>query len=255
MSGNNNDIYMSQKAKKRIFLDTKELYKYPMNDMGIYYQNDEDDISIGYALIVGPDNTPYHYGYYMFQFKFPIDYPFRPPIVSFLTNDGTTRYNPNLYRNGKVCLSMLNTWDGPSWQPCQTIRSTLLSILTNVFVDNPITNEPGVLNHNRDNTAYNEIIRFKNLEFACLSIYKNNTIKHRAYDVFLPTIQSHFKKNYESIVTYSLTCCNKFNSVIEDLNKQNMFYKGYLNTHLYKMSVRIDYETVINGIAALELSK
>jgi hypothetical protein len=27
------------------------------------------------------------------------------------------RFNPNLYINGKVCLSLLGTWSGPSWNP------------------------------------------------------------------------------------------------------------------------------------------
>ena len=29
---------------------------------------------------------------------------------------------------GKVCLSILGTWDGPSWSPSQTLGSVLLSI-------------------------------------------------------------------------------------------------------------------------------
>ena len=32
--------------------------------------------------------------------------------LTYLTNDGNTRFHPNLYRNGKVCLSVLNTWRG-----------------------------------------------------------------------------------------------------------------------------------------------
>ena len=40
-------------------------------------------------------------------------YPFEPPKVLILTVDGRTRINPNLYANGKVCLSILGTWSGP----------------------------------------------------------------------------------------------------------------------------------------------
>lgn len=40
------------------------------------------------------------------------------------------RFNPNLYANGKVCLSILGTWDGPSWTPGMTLSSVLLSIQT-----------------------------------------------------------------------------------------------------------------------------
>ena len=44
------------------------------------------------------------------------------------TGGGAVRFNPNLYRNGKVCLSILGTWSGPGWSPVQSISSVLLSI-------------------------------------------------------------------------------------------------------------------------------
>ena len=38
--------------------------------------------------------------------------------VTFLTTGcGTVRFNPNLYADGKVCLSLLGTYDGPRWTP------------------------------------------------------------------------------------------------------------------------------------------
>ena len=46
--------------------------------------------------------------------------------VQFLTTGGgRVRFNPNLYACGKVCLSLLGTWSGPSWVPGQ---STLLQV-------------------------------------------------------------------------------------------------------------------------------
>jgi ubiquitin-protein ligase len=37
------------------------------------------------------------------------------------TGNGTVRFNPNLYANGKVCLSLLGTWKGntesENWNP------------------------------------------------------------------------------------------------------------------------------------------
>jgi hypothetical protein len=46
--------------------------------------------------------------------------------VQFLTTGGgQVRFNPNLYNCGKVCLSLLGTWSGPSWQPG---ISTLLQV-------------------------------------------------------------------------------------------------------------------------------
>ena len=36
----------------------------PLDDNGIYYKHDDDDVLKGYAMIYGRRNTPYEYGYY-----------------------------------------------------------------------------------------------------------------------------------------------------------------------------------------------
>jgi ubiquitin-protein ligase len=66
-----------------------------------------------------------------FSFDFPFDYPFSPPKVTFMTNDGQTRFNPNLYQingNGKVCLSILNTWSESTWSQVQLFSSVIETI-------------------------------------------------------------------------------------------------------------------------------
>jgi Ubiquitin-conjugating enzyme len=46
--------------------------------------------------------------------------------MKFLTTGaGSVRFNPNLYNCGKVCLSLLGTWSGPSWSPA---NSTFLQV-------------------------------------------------------------------------------------------------------------------------------
>jgi ubiquitin-protein ligase len=48
----------------------------------------------------------------------PPAYPHVPPKVTFRTTaDGRLRFNPNLYTDGKVCLSLLGTWSGDPWIP------------------------------------------------------------------------------------------------------------------------------------------
>ena len=76
------------------------------------------------ALIIGPADTPYANGCFLFDIFLPAEYPNTPPKVQFLTTGGgRVRFNPNLYDNGKVCLSLLGTWAGPSWDAA---HSTLL---------------------------------------------------------------------------------------------------------------------------------
>ena len=70
------------------------------------------------AVITGPSGSPYEAGVFVFDFFFPLDYPQVPPKVTFLTTGGgSVRFNPNLYADGKVCLSLLGTYDGPRWMP------------------------------------------------------------------------------------------------------------------------------------------
>ena len=60
------------------------------------------------ALIIGPPDTPYEFGFFEFAVKFVKDYPTKAPTVQAITtNGGRTRFNPNIYAGGKVCLSIL----------------------------------------------------------------------------------------------------------------------------------------------------
>ncbi|CAF4278283.1 unnamed protein product, partial [Rotaria sordida] len=64
-------------------------------------------------LITGPDGTPYSNGCFIFDVYFPNEYPTTLPSINLeTTGNHTVRFNPNLYNDGKVCLSILNTWHG-----------------------------------------------------------------------------------------------------------------------------------------------
>ena len=168
-------VALTAKAVKRIQEDIKNILKDDIRNQGIFYEYNDSDISEGTALIIGPSDTPYEGGFYFFSVKFPSNYPFDPPAMSSLTQDGYTRFNPNMYREGKVCLSLINTWHvGDKWSGCQSLSSILLSILSSVLVAKPLLNEPGF--ETRETTAqsdiYNRIILHANLETAILSMIK-----------------------------------------------------------------------------------
>jgi ubiquitin-protein ligase len=133
---------------------------------GIYYKPHDTDITKGTALLIGPADTPYYGGYYFFSIEFPTDYPFSPLRVRSLTQDGVTRFNPNMYKDGKVCLSILNTWhDGPQWSGVQSLESVLRVILSDVLSGNPLENEPAFRNcrGSADALKYNRMIMHANL--------------------------------------------------------------------------------------------
>ena len=143
---------------------------------GIYYAADESNLYHGTAMLVGQKGTPYHGGFYFFDILFPADYPFTPLKVKSLTQDGITRFNPNMYLEGKVCLSILNTWhDGPQWTSVQSLESVLLVVMADVLNAIPLNNEP-IYYHvglNDDAKKYNRMVFHSNLETAILRQLKH----------------------------------------------------------------------------------
>ncbi|CAI9771104.1 unnamed protein product [Fraxinus pennsylvanica] len=110
----------------------------------IYVQVYETRIDLLRAVIIGAEGTPYHNGLFFFDICLPSDYPFRPPKVYYHSHG--LDLNPNLYADGTVCLSLLNTWYGAKtekWNQNSTILQVLVSIQGLVLNDRPYFNEPG----------------------------------------------------------------------------------------------------------------
>ncbi|WVZ97128.1 hypothetical protein U9M48_042684 [Paspalum notatum var. saurae] len=76
----------------------------------IYVRVSENRMDLLRAVMIGPQGTPYHDGLFFFDAQFPASYPATPPVVHY--HAGGLRLNPNLYDCGKVCLSLLGTWQG-----------------------------------------------------------------------------------------------------------------------------------------------
>ncbi|XP_068606098.1 ubiquitin-conjugating enzyme E2 Z [Brachionichthys hirsutus] len=156
----------SQQCILRIKRDIMSIYKEP--PPGMFVVPDPQDMTKIHALITGPFDTPYEGGFFLFLFRCPPDYPIHPPRVKLITTGhNNVRFNPNFYRNGKVCLSILGTWTGPAWSPAQSISSVLISIQS-LMTENPYHNEPGFEQerHPGDSKNYNECIRHETLRVA-----------------------------------------------------------------------------------------
>lgn len=232
----NKSVFVPQTVMKRLISDIKQINKNPLTSQGIYYQHDETDMMKGYAMIVGPSETPYEYGYYLFEFKFPSNYPFEPPTVIACTQDGKTRFNPNLYVSGKVCVSILNTWTGDQWSSCQTISSVLL-VLCTLLCKNPFTNEPHMTTSHPDCQKYDKIIEYKNIEVA---IYKMLTKEYlpKRFLMFYPTMIELYEKNKEKIIS----------NVINKLHETNNVY----NVANYGMTIKINYVDLLQNLTDFE---
>ncbi|EJW01237.1 hypothetical protein EDEG_00537 [Edhazardia aedis USNM 41457] len=92
--------------------------------------------------IKGTDNSVYEGTYLHARIKFPMEYPIHPPTLVFVTE----MFHPNIYSDGKVCISILHVADDDptsyetpdeKWTPVQCINTIVLSVIS-------ILNEPNV---------------------------------------------------------------------------------------------------------------
>jgi hypothetical protein len=80
-----------------------------------------------------------------------------------------------MYIQGKVCLSILNTWhDGPQWSGIQSLESVLFAIMSDVLTENPLENEPAYKNCGRSHDAeiYNRLVWWANVKTMCEYLVK-----------------------------------------------------------------------------------
>jgi ubiquitin-protein ligase len=161
---------LSAISVRRITIDCRKVQDLDPS-LGLYWVHDEADLTHGWAFVGGTEKTPYEGAMFSFEVKFPENYPFAPPVFTYLTNDGKTRFNPNLYKNGKVCLSLLNTWAGEQWSGVQSLASILQSIQSAVLIEEPLRNEPTYSNMSlhADIPIYTRLVQHAVLETAIVA--------------------------------------------------------------------------------------
>jgi ubiquitin-conjugating enzyme E2 O len=120
---------------------------------GVYVRTWESRLDLFRVLFVGPQETPYAAAPFIIDIYLPTDYPQAPPQAFFHSWSGESglggvgRVNPNLYEDGKICLSLLGTWEGnkvEGWNPAKsTVLQVIVSLLGLVLVREPYFNEAG----------------------------------------------------------------------------------------------------------------
>jgi hypothetical protein len=136
---------------------------------------------------------------FFFDIKFPQNYPEKPPSVTMLTINNKVRFNPNLYQCGKVCLSILGTWSGPSWKPIMNIRLVLTSIRS-LMGEYPIQNEPGYENTKPEHISsieYNLYLIYHTYDIAIIDVLDSKYSTWSNY--FKDEIKQEFEKNLNKI--------------------------------------------------------
>ena len=226
-------------AIRRTFKDLKVLENDNLEEFGIYYRIDENNIFNIKSMIIGPENTPYEYGFYFFDIMITNEYPFKPPKVIFQNRNNQFRFNPNLYVDGKVCISILNTWSGPQWTSCQSLKSILIS-LQSLLHSNPLHNEPGFENdYSHRNDVYNKLVTHENYNFCIL---KNLKYTPESFLNFKDTMKKEFLKNYGKIL------CR-----LEQLQKEK-YNNRKVHSQIYNIEVKFNYESIKSNLEELYTS-
>ena len=182
-------------------------------------------------IITGPADTPYDQGLYIFDMTLSENFPSKPPLVHF-SNNGGVRFNPNLYNCGKVCLSLLGTWNGDkgeSWNPStSTFFQLLVSIQSQILIEQPFFNEPGYekqigLESGKINSKeYNDNIRQYNVDYAINGLIEGILESKSAYPEFESVIRDYFKFKQDRIIGI----LNKWESEYIDESKKKKFAKS-----------------------------
>ena len=120
-----------------------------------------DDLLTWQGIIVGPEGTPYVGGVFKLEIKFPSDYPYKAPKVTF----ATPIYHCNINRAGNICLDILKD----KWSPDLTIGKGLLSIcslLSDPNPDDPLAPEIAEVFKN-DRAKHDETAAAYTARYAC----------------------------------------------------------------------------------------
>ncbi len=222
----------SNPSKKCLARIIKEISTYknclPIEyDSSIFFRYDKNNVRCIKVLIIGPKDTPYENGTFVFDIYIPNTYPYDPPQVNLqTTGNGSVRFNPNLYNTGKVCLSLLGTWSGEGGEKWNENTSTLLQVLISIqsliFVENPYFNEPGYEKYmnspsgKSSNFNYNDNVRFNTIKWAI-----NNNLES-SHNEFYDVISLHFKFKKDDII-------NKIEEWYDETKLSKVIFKNEKN--------------------------
>jgi ubiquitin-protein ligase/acetolactate synthase small subunit len=233
---------------------------------GCFFSANEDNIEKdNKVLIIGPRypkqtdadyksaKYPYEECLFFFNMDFPPTYPGVPPHMQFVNSafyGDNFRYHPNLYErfsdvasNGKVCLSILGTWQGPGWTSDMNIESVLTTVQS-LLGPNPIHNEPsfeGLLQDDPRLLAYNHKATYRSIKFT-LDTYKR--VFEEAEEKLPPNIQPFV----EQLKVQAYTAMKFFARKLALLKKQTP--KTTFQHEIHHGAMVVDYDSLLTEVLA-----
>lgn len=157
---------MSNSASAVLFRQYRELTDPKKRIPSFHIELENDNIFLwNIGVMVLNEDSIYHGGYFKAQMRFPQEYPFKPPSFRFTP----PIYHPNVYKDGKLCISILHpagdpTSDEPdaeTWSPVQTVETVLISII--LLLEDPNISSPAnvdaAVDYRKNQKAYNAKVK------------------------------------------------------------------------------------------------
>ena len=113
----------------------------------------DNDLLLWEGFIEGPIDSPYSGGKFPILMKFDESYPVKPPSVQFTK----FVFHPNIYRDGKICIDILQH----NWAPSLNIQSILMSLIS-LFDDPNISspaNRDAAILYKEDRSKFNQKVK------------------------------------------------------------------------------------------------
>lgn len=167
---------------------------------GVWVRTYQDRLDLCSFMIRGPHNTPYEDGLFAFDVQFSADYPRSPPLCHYVSYC-SERLNPNLYVEGRVCVSLLGTWMGRDtevWGLNSTLLQLIVSIQGLILVSEPYYNEAGYEKQIdsqqgcENSRTYNEMVVLKLVQSMTVML-------QRPPEVFETEMKEHFAQHAMSM--------------------------------------------------------
>jgi len=225
---------------KRLQQDLRTIQNEPIE--GVYVELNNDNFFDWRIYFEGPKGTPFENGIYEAKLKFPIEYPYAPPELIILSKF----YHPNVYPDGKVCLSVLhspgtdplNPGETPEmrWLPIHTVSSILQCFLS--ILDHPggaPANVGAQSEYNNNRNGYIERVKQHAVDSKNVPLPAHIKIPHpdtdpndAAYQKRVRKLREEFKMNNASIyddVNYEED--NGDDGDFDDVNYDDVNYDEY----------------------------
>eukprot|EP00759_Apiculatamorpha_spiralis_P058961 PhF_6_TR9513/c0_g1_i1/m.14827/K10575/UBE2G1, UBC7; ubiquitin-conjugating enzyme E2 G1 len=122
------------RATLMLLSQLKELRTNPIEGFSAGIRDDENPFLWDVCLL-GPSGTILEGGIFNATLEFTTDYPNMPPTMKFLT----PMWHPNIYPDGKVCISILHAPGNDAfgyesaaerWSPVHSVSTILLSVIS-----------------------------------------------------------------------------------------------------------------------------